>query len=188
MEIDPFYLPDFKKSCMGFVIELQHPHIPDRIGVHTPSVRGVILRQSILAIRPREQQVDANGVWIHFFGHPPPPPPPHGHTPHNAHLSPAPAQLAPPHAPAAPAPFGPAPPAQPPTPHAYMQAASPLHPTTFLSAAILCHGFIHTFPLPRLPPLPIIIHLTNSAVPVNSTCRAYPVLLLTWYAYTDEPT
>uniref|UniRef100_K4A0X3 DUF4283 domain-containing protein n=1 Tax=Setaria italica TaxID=4555 RepID=K4A0X3_SETIT len=72
IEIDPFCLPEFDWSCMCFIIELQHPHVPSRLGVHTPSGHGVVLRQSILVVWPCEQQLDANGDWIPFFAPLPP--------------------------------------------------------------------------------------------------------------------
>lgn len=66
----------------------------------------------------------------------------------------------------------------PPTPQ---QPPPSLHPAAFIGAAILYHGFINNFPIPRLPTLPILIHLPDIPVPASSTCRAYPILLLTWH-------
>ncbi|RCV31712.1 hypothetical protein SETIT_6G200100v2 [Setaria italica] len=58
VEVDPFCSPGFDRSCMRVVIELQHPHLPSRLGVHTPSGRGVVLRLGGLTFWPREQQFD----------------------------------------------------------------------------------------------------------------------------------
>ncbi|CAD6235852.1 unnamed protein product [Miscanthus lutarioriparius] len=179
MEIDPFSIPGFDRSCMRFVLELQHPHVPARIGVHPPSGRGIVLRQSILSLWPREQQFDAAGNWIPYHGPAPPPPPAPAHAPANGQQpAPAPARNNP--QPDAPAPHMPAPPGAGHDPQDALHHATPLHPAAFLGAAILCHGFINAFPLPRLPPLPIIIHLPSTAVPAHSVCRAQPVLLFTW--------
>ncbi|KAK8447304.1 hypothetical protein SEVIR_8G043301v4 [Setaria viridis] len=176
MEIDPFYFPGFDRSCMRFVLELQHPHVPSRIGVHTPSGRGVILRQSVLTLWPRERQLDAAGEWIPYFGPPPPPPPLPTHAPGNdsppppAHARHAPQPNAPARAPRTPAPHAPDH-----GPRATTHHANPLHPAAFLGAAILCHGFINAYPMLRLPPLPIIVHLprTNvSAKYLDSTAKA----------------
>lgn len=53
---------------MCFVIELQHPRVPLRIGVNPPSGKGIVLRQEGVSLWRRELQYDADGVWILFFG------------------------------------------------------------------------------------------------------------------------
>ncbi|XP_072149771.1 uncharacterized protein [Setaria viridis] len=178
LEIDPFCIPGpgFDRPCMRFVIELQHPHIPDRIGVHTPSGRGIVLRQSALLFWPKDQQLDEEGAWLPFYGPPPPPP---------AAPGPFPLPFAPDNAPQQ---HGPAPPPPAAGQHAPPPPPQQLHPAAFLGAAILCHGFINAFPLPRLPPLPILIQLPRSPVPASCTCRASPVLLLTWHTDQATPT
>ena len=58
----------------------------------------------------------------------------------------------------------------------------------------MAHGYINAYPLPRMPALPILIHLPANAAPSQRACRAVPMLLLTWSseeqkesAPTDSP-
>jgi hypothetical protein len=76
MEIDPFCFPEFDRSCLRFVIALQHPRVLHCVGIHPPSGRGIVLQQTGLTFWPREQQYDAAGDWIPYYGTTPPPPPP----------------------------------------------------------------------------------------------------------------
>ncbi|CAN6167308.1 unnamed protein product [Urochloa humidicola] len=163
-EIDYECIPGWDRSCLRFVLELQHPHVPYRVGVHPPSGRGIILRQQALRFWPRAEQFDENGNWIPYFGHPPPPQGPAG----------GPAQLPPP-----PQMFGPPPPPQAPAP----VQPPPILPGAFPGAQILHHGYINSFPLPRLPALPLVVHLPPTANPTTYT-RANSTLLLPWYATT----
>nr|XP_034570764.1 extensin-like [Setaria viridis] len=150
----------------------QHPRLPSRLGVHTPSSRGVVLRLGSLAFWPREQQLDEAGDWNPFFGPTPPPPPP----PHNNGLPPT----LPPTNPAPPPPPAAHPPEQ--------QHPAPLHPASFTGASILCHGFINPFPLPPLPTFPILIQLPPSDASGDlGGYGARPVLLLTWRPAVPEP-
>ncbi|CAN6205597.1 unnamed protein product [Urochloa humidicola] len=164
-EIDPQCIPGTDRSCLRFLIELQHPRVPNRVGVHPPSGRGLVLEINGTSYWPRQEQIDENGNWIPFFG--PPPPPAAGFDP--PHLFPAPPQILP----GPPAPFGPAPPPAP-------QPLQPMFPGAFQGASILCHGFINAFPLPRMPSLPILLHLPTTIPPAHRACTAIPMLLLTW--------
>nr|TKV94400.1 LOW QUALITY PROTEIN: hypothetical protein SEVIR_9G292300v2 [Setaria viridis] len=167
IEVDPFCSPGFDRSCMRV-----HPRLPSRLGVHTPSSRGVVLRLGSLAFWPREQQLDEAGDWNPFFGPTPPPPPP----PHNNGLPPT----LPPTNPAPPPPPAAHPPEQ--------QHPAPLHPASFTGASILCHGFINPFPLPPLPTFPILIQLPPSDASGDlGGYGARPVLLLTWRPAVPEP-
>lgn len=163
-EIDPLCVLGSDRSCLHFVIELCHPHVPYRVGVHPPGGRGIVLRMNATAFWPREQQFDAEGAWIPFYGPPPPPPPAAGFDlPHYFGDQAQILQVPPPAPPA---------PQQPP----------PLHPGAFLGASILCQGFINAFPLPRMPSLPLLLHLPATPLAKPRFCRATPVLLLTWHS------
>ncbi|CAO2199126.1 unnamed protein product [Urochloa humidicola] len=167
-EIDPECIPGTDRSCLQFVIELQHPHVPFRVGVHPPSGSGIVLRQQALRFWPRAEQFDAQGNWISYFGPPAPPANGPGHGP-----------AQPP--PAAPQAFGPAPP----PPPAAQEQPPPIQPGAFLGASILHHGFLNSFPLPRLPPLPILIHLPVAAPSAPPARRLHlhlqTMLLLPWH-------
>jgi hypothetical protein len=101
MEVDPQCIPRDDHSCLGFVVALCHPHVPNRIGVHTRRGRGITLCLDPTCFRPLAEQFDMAGDWIPFFR--PPPPTPHGFGPTPPHLLGEP-----------PPTFGPAPPAPPP--------------------------------------------------------------------------
>lgn len=170
MEIDYFCIPGFERSYLRFVIAVHAPRIPSRIAVHPPSGRGILLGQEGVAFWPRAQQYDDDGNWIPYFG-PAPPPPPADDMYQGARPLPPPPRR-----------FGPNPPPPPPAPEQAPPPPPPLHPAAFQGAAILCLGYINPFPLPRLPTLPIMLHLpTNPTIP-GSTCFAQPTLLLTWRA------
>jgi len=168
MEVDPQCIPGDDRSCLRLVVALCHPHVPNRIGVHTRSGRGIILRMDPTRFWPLAEQFDAAGDWIPFFG--PPPPPPHAFGPALPHLVGGPPPV-----------FGPAPPAP---PHQQQQLQQQpqqqLHPGAFLGAAILCHSFLNAYPLPRMPALLILVHRPDPA-PGLLTCSVTPVLLLTWH-------
>ncbi|CAN6269768.1 unnamed protein product [Urochloa humidicola] len=174
VEIDPSCFATLDRSCMRFVIELQHPHVPYRVGAHPPSGRGIVLRQNALRFWPRAEQFDATGAWIPFFG--PPPPPPAGFGTAAGGLLPPP-----------PVAFGPPPPPAPPAP----QNPPPLHPAAFLGASILCHGFVCAFPMARLPAFPICIQLPATSMPRRAEPpplhRVAPMLLLTWNTAPPPP-
>ncbi|CAO1943882.1 unnamed protein product [Urochloa humidicola] len=171
MEIDHMCIPGFDRSCMRFVIELCHPHVPYRVGVHPRSGRGIVLRQNALSYWPRANQFDENGNWIPFFGPPPPPP--------------ATGQQAPQNGPAYPLqPFiGP----QPPPPSPAFQGHQPIQPGAFMGATILYHGFFNAFPLPPLPTLPILLHVPQEPIPAPRALVAVPMLLLTWHSPSSTP-
>ncbi|XP_012698963.1 formin-like protein 7 [Setaria italica] len=175
VEVDPFCIPGFDRSCMRVVVELQHPSLPSRIGVHAPSGRGVVLRLGALAFWPRENQFDEAGAWIPYFG-PAPPPPPGPAQNHNANgqAQQQPDRIAPAHQPAAAA-------QHPPQPH-----PAPLHPGAFFGASILCFGFINPYPLPPLPTFPLLIEIPAEPREKTGRYKAESVLLLTWHP-TDPP-
>ncbi|CAN6275154.1 unnamed protein product [Urochloa humidicola] len=54
-EIDPLCVPGTDRSCLRFVIELPHPRVPNRIGVHTLSGRGIVLEINATSFWPRAQ-------------------------------------------------------------------------------------------------------------------------------------
>jgi len=120
MEVDPQCIPGDDRSCLRLVVALCHPHVPNRVGVHTRSGRGIVLRMDPTRFWLLSEQFDAAGDWIPFFG--PPPPPPHASGPAPPHLLGGPPPV-----------FGPAPPAP---PH-QQQPQQQLHPGAFLGAAIL---------------------------------------------------
>ncbi|CAO2043530.1 unnamed protein product [Urochloa humidicola] len=162
-EIDPECFPGLNRSCLRFVLELQHPHVPFRAGVHPPSGLGIVLRQQALRMWPRAEQFDAEGNWISFFG--PPAPPANG---------PQAPQDGPPQM------FGPAPPLAPPA----QQPNQPILPGAFIGAAILYRDFLNAYPLPRLPALPIIIQLPPASPVAPPT--AHTMLLLSWRAHPAQ--
>ncbi|CAN6345375.1 unnamed protein product [Urochloa humidicola] len=161
-EIDPECVPGEDRSCLRFVIELQHPHVPYRVGVHPPSGHGIVLRQQALRFWPRAEQFDGEGNWISFFG--PPAPPANGL--HGGQQDGPQQQM-----------FGPPPPPTPPA-----QAPNqPILPGAFLGAAILYHGFLNAYPLPRLLSLLLIIQLPQTPA-ASPRALIQPMLLLTWHS------
>ncbi|CAN6165071.1 unnamed protein product [Urochloa humidicola] len=169
-EIDPQCVPGTDRSCLRFVIELCHPQVPARVGVHVPSGRGIVLEQNATRFWPRAEQFNVNGQWIPFFGPPPPPPPAAGFDPPHQFGLHLPQFLQGPQ-------FGPQ---LPPAPA--QQQHAPIQPGAFMGATILHHGFINSFPLPHLPAFPIILQLPSETVSAPRSCRAVPTLLLTWHS------
>ncbi|CAN6206901.1 unnamed protein product [Urochloa humidicola] len=166
-EIDPECIPGSDRSCLRFVVELQHPHVPYRVGVHPPSGRGIVLRQQPVRFWPRAEQLDGDRNWISFFGPLPPPADGPDDEQMDGHAPPPPQ-----------GPFGPAAPPNPPAqaPH------PPILLGAFFGAAILYHGFLNSYPLPRLPPLPLVIQLPTVA-PAPRHAHIHPMLLLTWHPH-----
>jgi hypothetical protein len=173
VEIDPLCIPSFDRSCLRFVIALQHPCVSSRVAVQPPSGRGIVLRQEGVSFWPLEQQFNEAGDWIPFYGPPPPPPGSGG----------------PGHLPAPPPKSESASQQQPPPPRSPSPAPQGRqdHPAVSLGVSILCFGFINTFPLPKLPALPVILHVFGSAPRAPRGCSALPVLLLTWRSPEDAP-
>jgi hypothetical protein len=57
----PQCIPGDDRSCLRFVIALCHPHIPNRVGVHTRRGLGITLRQDPVAFWLLAEQFDEAG-------------------------------------------------------------------------------------------------------------------------------
>nr|XP_034585280.1 basic proline-rich protein-like [Setaria viridis] len=155
-------------SSMRVVVErLQVQHLPDDLWVANPGGLGTTIRIEVLRVWRRDEQLNAQGQLRPFFPRPPGPGP-HGGP------APAPGGLAPP-------PPGPVGGGGLPAPFGGL-GRFPEYDTYY-------YGYVNSYPLPPLPPFPIVIHSTPTAPAAATTrpiLRSFP-LLLTWRPAVPPP-
>ncbi|KAG2595020.1 hypothetical protein PVAP13_5KG047550 [Panicum virgatum] len=176
VEIDPRNLARTDYSSLRIVVALEQSYdVSGDVWIHAADGNGSIVNVRKRRVWPLENQLDDNSQLRPFFPPLPPPPPP-PHMPQAAPPSPPPPAMQPDAPPHPPQPLGPAPPHPPSAPP--IAAAVPLHPASFLGAAILCHGFINAFPLARLPTFPLVINTLLLTPPPTTPPHPAPPPLL----------